>query len=101
MSQTTTVTRVITLRSNPESDVEQQKTPDKKTVEKSKPVVDWADDVVDNEHLNKRKSKSCCIHEKRRDFGESSSSSSSGSDSELESNGQQRPRKSNGQQRPR
>lgn len=37
--------------------------------------VVWAADTVDNENMNKRKSKCCCIFEKRREFGESSSDS--------------------------
>lgn len=37
--------------------------------------VAWAADTIDNENMNKRKSKCCCIFEKRRDFGESSSDS--------------------------
>lgn len=35
----------------------------------------WAADTVDNENMNKRKSKCCCIFEKQREFGESSSDS--------------------------
>jgi Protein phosphatase inhibitor len=43
--------------------------------------VKWAEDTVDNENLNKRKSKICCIYEKPRSHpGTSSSSCSSGSD---------------------
>ncbi|CAN8004111.1 unnamed protein product [Ixodes hexagonus] len=37
--------------------------------------VAWREDTVDNEHLNRRKSKCCCIYEKPREFGESSSDS--------------------------
>ncbi|KAL1423871.1 hypothetical protein MTO96_020672 [Rhipicephalus appendiculatus] len=37
--------------------------------------VAWAADTVDNENMNKRKSKCCCIFEKKREFGESSSDS--------------------------
>ncbi|XP_050041756.2 uncharacterized protein [Dermacentor andersoni] len=37
--------------------------------------VAWAADTVDNENMNKRKSKCCCIFEKRHEFGESSSDS--------------------------
>lgn len=49
--------------------------------------VRWSEDVVDNEHLNKKKSKVCCIYERPTEFGESSSdeSSSSSSDSDSES----------------
>lgn len=34
--------------------------------------VKWTTETVDNEHMNKKKSKCCCIHEKPRIFGESS-----------------------------
>jgi len=35
--------------------------------------VAWREDTVDNEHMNKRKSKCCCIYKKPTKFGESSS----------------------------
>ncbi|CAI9738857.1 Hypothetical predicted protein [Octopus vulgaris] len=35
--------------------------------------VKWTNDTVDNEGLNRKKSKCCCIYEKPRNFGESSS----------------------------
>jgi len=35
--------------------------------------VQWQADVVDNEHLNRKKSKRCCIFHKQRPFDESSS----------------------------
>ncbi|XP_018568631.1 protein phosphatase 1 regulatory subunit 11 isoform X2 [Anoplophora glabripennis] len=38
--------------------------------------VQWSTETVDNEHLNKKKSKCCCIFEKPRKFGESSSDES-------------------------
>eukprot|EP00416_Gambierdiscus_australes_P028319 CAMPEP_0171088440 /NCGR_PEP_ID=MMETSP0766_2-20121228/20783_1 /TAXON_ID=439317 /ORGANISM="Gambierdiscus australes, Strain CAWD 149" /LENGTH=125 /DNA_ID=CAMNT_0011546241 /DNA_START=55 /DNA_END=429 /DNA_ORIENTATION=- len=42
--------------------------------------VQWSQDTIDNEHMNKRKSKKCCIYKKPRDFGESSSESSGSDD---------------------
>ncbi|PSN48098.1 hypothetical protein C0J52_13250 [Blattella germanica] len=42
----------------------------------SKKKVQWQSGTVDNEHLNKKKSKCCCQYEKPRAFDESSSSSS-------------------------
>lgn len=51
----------------------------------SRPQVRWTDDVVDNEHMNKKKTKICCIYHRPKEFGESSSSdddSSSDSDSD-------------------
>ncbi|XP_063287692.1 E3 ubiquitin-protein ligase PPP1R11 [Pelobates fuscus] len=37
--------------------------------------VEWSCDTVDNEHLGRRSSKCCCIYEKQRAFGESSTES--------------------------
>ena len=33
-------------------------------------AVRWSNDVVDNEHMNKKKSKKCCIYHKPRTFGD-------------------------------
>jgi len=38
--------------------------------------VQWTEDTVDNEHLNKKKSKCCCIYKKPVVFGESESEDS-------------------------
>ncbi|KAJ0181551.1 hypothetical protein K1T71_002273 [Dendrolimus kikuchii] len=38
--------------------------------------VVWAEDTVDNENMNKKKSKCCCIYEKPHKFGESDSEDS-------------------------
>ncbi len=40
-------------------------------------VVSWSDDVIDNEHMGKKKSKKCCIYHKPRTFGEWSDSEDS------------------------
>ncbi|XP_050096607.1 E3 ubiquitin-protein ligase PPP1R11-like [Anopheles aquasalis] len=42
---------------------------------RSERKVQWTNGTVDNEHMNKKKSKCCCIYEKPRAFGESSSES--------------------------
>ncbi|KAI9785771.1 MAG: hypothetical protein M1839_008788 [Geoglossum umbratile] len=47
--------------------------------------VMWAEDVVDNEGMGKKKSKVCCIYHKPRAVGESSEEDSSSSDSSSES----------------
>lgn len=39
---------------------------------KTEKEVKWATDTIDNEHMNKKKSKCCCIYEKPKMFGESS-----------------------------
>ncbi|XP_036139403.1 E3 ubiquitin-protein ligase PPP1R11 [Monomorium pharaonis] len=43
---------------------------------KSNKKVQWTQGTVDNENLNKKKSKCCCIYEKPKTFGESSSEDS-------------------------
>ncbi len=40
---------------------------------KSERKVNWAENTVDNEYLNKKKSKCCCVYEKPRSWNESSS----------------------------
>lgn len=42
--------------------------------------VQWSDDVIDNEHMGKKKSKKCCIYHKPRKFGEWSDSDSDSCD---------------------
>ncbi|KAK9836350.1 hypothetical protein WJX81_007690 [Elliptochloris bilobata] len=37
---------------------------------RKKKAVRWANDVVDNEEMNKKKSKKCCIFHKQRPFGD-------------------------------
>ncbi|KAM8883236.1 E3 ubiquitin-protein ligase PPP1R11 isoform X2 [Synchiropus splendidus] len=49
---------------------------------KTEKKVEWSSDTVDNEHLGRRSSKCCCIYEKPRQFGESSSESDGGEDDE-------------------
>ncbi|CDF90935.1 related to Type 1 phosphatases regulator YPI1 [Zygosaccharomyces bailii ISA1307] len=70
----------------------------------SRPSVRWESDVVDNEHMNKKKTKICCIFHPQQNFDDecdcpsdhdndsssSSSSSSSGSDEEKGLNFEQR-----------
>ena len=40
------------------------------TIPKKK--VTWHESVIDNEHMNKRKSNICCIFHKKQDFSDSS-----------------------------
>ncbi|XP_066246512.1 E3 ubiquitin-protein ligase PPP1R11-like [Euwallacea similis] len=60
---------------------EQDHTVPRLTVKLKKPRTDkkvqWTTGTVDNENLGKKKSKCCCIYNKPRKFGESSSSDSS------------------------
>ncbi|KAI9500491.1 Type 1 phosphatases regulator ypi1 [Coemansia spiralis] len=52
---------------------------DERRQRSGQPRVQWTDDTVDNEHLNKKKSKVCCIFRKERQFGESDSDESDSS----------------------
>lgn len=56
----------------------------KKTDKKAKPRVRWTNDVVDNENMDKKKSKICCIFHPQREFGELSSESSDESSDESD-----------------
>ncbi|CAM1302001.1 PPP1R11 (predicted) [Pycnogonum litorale] len=42
---------------------------------KKQKVVKWTEGTVDNENMNKKKSKCCCIYKKPHEFDESSSDS--------------------------
>ena len=44
-----------------------------KNPKKSTNKVNWAENTIDNESLNKKKSKCCCVFEKTRKWDESSS----------------------------
>ncbi|KAG0265581.1 hypothetical protein DFQ27_000531 [Actinomortierella ambigua] len=50
--------------------------------------IQWAEEVVDNEHLGKKKSKICCIFKKTKEFGESSDESSDSSSDDDSSSGE-------------
>ncbi|KAI9486801.1 MAG: phosphatase inhibitor-domain-containing protein [Benjaminiella poitrasii] len=57
-------------------------------------AIQWDENVIDNEHMNKKKSKICCIYHKPHAIGESSdesSSSSSGGDSSNSESESDRP----------
>lgn len=47
--------------------------------------VSWDAETVDNEHLNKKKSKCCCIYTKPRKFGEADEDENKHSDDECDS----------------
>lgn len=59
----------------------------KKKKSKAKSNVKWEEDVVDNEHLGKKKSKICCIFHPNREFGELSDSSDDESSDESDGEG--------------
>ncbi|KAL2112481.1 hypothetical protein VUR80DRAFT_7478 [Thermomyces stellatus] len=53
--------------------------------------VQWTEDVVDNEKLNRKKSKVCCIYHRPKAVDESSDESSSSSSSDSDSGSDERP----------
>ncbi|OTF79009.1 phosphatase 1 regulatory subunit 11-like protein [Euroglyphus maynei] len=76
-----TTTVIITEQSDEQNDQEPslkikliQSEEDKTKNDKK---VQFTENTVDNEHLNRKKSKCCCIYEKPKIFGDPSSSSSS------------------------
>ena len=75
-----TATEVITT-------VEQQTKPEIVTMTlKPKQNVHWREDTIDNEFLNKRKSKVCCIFERPKLTPDDTSSCSGSSDSDAGNN---------------
>lgn len=54
--------------------------PDEKQKPEERRGVSWTTDTVDNEHMNKKKSKCCCIYTKPKKFGESDTESSEDDD---------------------
>ncbi|GAB1607834.1 E3 ubiquitin-protein ligase PPP1R11-like [Argonauta hians] len=67
------------------------------TKRKTERKVQWSEQTVDNEHLNKKKSKCCCVYEKPREFAVSSSESEDedGGNCHGHKNGCYRPHKKN------
>lgn len=49
--------------------------------------IQWAEDVIDNEGLGRKKSKVCCIFHKNREVGESSDEDDSSSSSDSDGGG--------------
>lgn len=84
------ITPVLQLRAADEGEAQQQR----RSARSQRPRVRWETDVVDNEHMNKKKTKICCIFHPQQEFSDEepechsdhdhSSSSSSSSESEGE-----------------
>mmetsp|Transcript_7802 Transcript_7802/g.6973 ORF Transcript_7802/g.6973 Transcript_7802/m.6973 type:complete len:102 (+) Transcript_7802:37-342(+) len=45
-------------------------------LKQKKKNIQWSNNVIDNEFMNKKTSKKCCIYHKRKQFGESDSDES-------------------------
>eukprot|EP01112_Ceratiomyxa_fruticulosa_P012722 TRINITY_DN353_c0_g1_i7.p1 TRINITY_DN353_c0_g1~~TRINITY_DN353_c0_g1_i7.p1 ORF type:complete len:109 (-),score=27.95 TRINITY_DN353_c0_g1_i7:293-619(-) len=87
-SSTSTVTKTLKKEEKKESSPETHSVTLKlKKDTKAKRVV-WTDDVVDNEFMNKKKSKKCCIYHKPKKFGESDSDSDSDNPDEHHHDGE-------------
>lgn len=69
-SGTTTVT--VTVEETNEAPARSPKVVLKLTKSDTDKKVRWDQNTVDNENMNKKKSKCCCIYEKPKIFGESS-----------------------------
>mmetsp|Transcript_3213 Transcript_3213/g.4449 ORF Transcript_3213/g.4449 Transcript_3213/m.4449 type:complete len:133 (-) Transcript_3213:241-639(-) len=89
---TTIVHEVEKDEENTQPKVAEEKTR-KRLVLKLRPRrhITFTQDTVDNEHMNKKSSKRCCIFHKPRAFGESSSDSDSSDCDDCDSDGDQAP----------
>ncbi|KAF6069627.1 Protein phosphatase inhibitor family protein [Candida albicans] len=95
----------------PQQEQQQETTSTKKKKKKKAPKVRWTEGTVDNEHMNKKKTKICCIFHPQRSFDEeveddkhnhscsSSDESSDSSDNEGDK-GEDESRPSNGIPKP-
>ena len=54
----------------PQQEQQQETTSTKKKKKKKAPKVRWTEGTVDNEHMNKKKTKICCIFHPQRSFDE-------------------------------
>eukprot|EP00913_Durusdinium_trenchii_P025128 g23587.t1 len=79
-NSSSTTTQVQTQQGTPTLHLVFNEQSVKITIDSLEAKVTWAEDTVDNEHLNKKKSKKCCIFSKPRAFGESSSESEGSDD---------------------
>lgn len=77
-----TITETVQTNTPPPPQQEGRSLTIKLRKRKTEKKVEWSSDTVDNEHLGRRSSKCCCIYEKPRQFGESSSESEGEDDDE-------------------
>ena len=94
MSHTITITETKekVLKNEEKEKEESNLTNVKLTLQPPKKNVTWTEDTIDNEHLNKRKSKICCIfHRPRLNHDDPSSDESCSSCDEKGKNAYERP----------
>ncbi|MED6263359.1 hypothetical protein ILYODFUR_009355 [Ilyodon furcidens] len=77
-----TITETVQTNTPPPPQQEGRSLTIKLRKRKTEKKVEWSSDTVDNEHLGRRSSKCCCIYEKPKQFGESSSESEGEDDDE-------------------
>ncbi|KAM6958714.1 E3 ubiquitin-protein ligase PPP1R11 [Aplochiton taeniatus] len=70
-----TITETVQIDTPPPPQQEGRSLTIKLRKRKTDKKVEWSSDTVDNEHLGRRSSKCCCVYEKPKQFGESSSES--------------------------
>ncbi|XP_020362652.1 E3 ubiquitin-protein ligase PPP1R11 [Oncorhynchus nerka] len=70
-----TITETVQVDTPPPPQQEGRSLTIKLRKRKTDKKVEWSSDTVDNEHLGRRSSKCCCVYEKPKQFGESSSES--------------------------
>ncbi|KAK6327936.1 E3 ubiquitin-protein ligase PPP1R11 [Coregonus clupeaformis] len=70
-----TITETVQINTPPPPQQEGRSLTIKLRKRKTDKKVEWSSDTVDNEHLGRRSSKCCCVYEKPKQFGESSSES--------------------------
>lgn len=74
-TSTETITETVPTNTPPPPQQEGRSLTIKLRKRKTDKKVEWSSDTVDNEHLGRRSSKCCCVYEKPRQFGESSTES--------------------------
>lgn len=73
MTSTPAPTTSQTITTAPEEEPAQSSTQAVKLKKPKGKAVKWDNSAVDNEHMNKKSSKVCCIYHKPKEFGESDS----------------------------
>eukprot|EP00004_Rigifila_ramosa_P024764 TRINITY_DN7261_c0_g1_i1.p2 TRINITY_DN7261_c0_g1~~TRINITY_DN7261_c0_g1_i1.p2 ORF type:complete len:141 (-),score=27.13 TRINITY_DN7261_c0_g1_i1:38-460(-) len=97
--------RVVVLQLGGAAAAQETQPPAQPAEPQARRHIEWQAETIDNEHMNKKKSKKCCIFHKPRSFGESDTESSddnagSSGNSTDSDGGPQRPKRKRKQQGP-
>ncbi|GAQ88349.1 protein phosphatase 1 regulatory subunit 11 [Klebsormidium nitens] len=76
-AQPAVVTQTVTAEPSGAAGHHQEERVTLRLAPRRKKKVSWKGDTIDNEHLNKKSSKKCCIFQKQKAFDESSSDDNS------------------------